>query len=85
MPAEPITADSDDGLQPVRGVAGDWRAAPGWEGELLGPTGPPLTRWRDEGRLDAVKHSRHRTVWRVRLDPGEDGIDRTAFLKIAAG
>ena len=85
--AEPSAAPSPrpGGLRPVRGRAGVWRAAAGWEDALLGPNGPPLARWRDEGRLDAVKRARHRTVWRLRLGPGPDGRDRVVFLKIAAG
>ncbi|QDT14453.1 lipopolysaccharide kinase InaA family protein [Alienimonas californiensis] len=85
MPAQPPPAGPTDGLRPVPGVTGLWRAAPGWEDVLLGPAGPPLERWREEGRLEAVKRSRYRTVWRLRLEPGPDGNDRIAFLKIAAG
>ncbi len=75
----------DDGLRPVDGVRGVWRAAPGWAEALLDADGPPLLRWAEEGRLTAVKRSPHRTVWRLQLEPGSDGEPRTAFLKIAAG
>lgn len=85
MTAASLLAGFDDGLRPVRGRGGVWRAAPGREDELLGPHGPPLAKWREEGRLTVVKNSSHRTVWRLRLDPGPNGEERIAFLKLAAG
>ncbi|MEM9702051.1 MAG: lipopolysaccharide kinase InaA family protein [Planctomycetota bacterium] len=77
---------ADDGLRPVRGVPGVWRAAPGWSEELLDADGLPLARWSAEGRLEAVKRNRHRTVWRLRLDPApETGEPRAVFVKVASG
>jgi tRNA A-37 threonylcarbamoyl transferase component Bud32 len=46
-----------------------WRVTPECRGHLLGPAGFRLQEWRETGQAVAVKHSPHRTVYRVNL-PG---------------
>ena len=69
---------------PIRG-GGTWRVAAELRDALLTPGGPPLRGWRAEGRLNVVKHGRHRTVWRAELPTGPGGADEAFYLKIEHG
>ena len=66
-------------------AGGSWRVDPTLRDALLTPDGPPLARWADQGRLEAVKAGRHRTVWRAALPTGPGGADETFYLKIDHG
>ena len=45
-----------------------WHVLPDWRPVLLGPTGLPMDRWRDQGQFRVVKRGPHRSVYRVEYD-----------------
>lgn len=45
-----------------------WWVDPNWSQQLLNGDGLRLQQWTDEGKVEIVKHSLHRTVYRIGLE-----------------
>jgi tRNA A-37 threonylcarbamoyl transferase component Bud32 len=68
-PGRPFKRPEWEWIKP-QGSAVGWWLRPGWRDALLGPEGLRLEQWRSEGRLELVKSSPQRIVYRALLPGG---------------